>query len=170
MKKLIFFFSVCCILYSCNNYKYHDLPQDKMPLLKNNDIVYFKDSVSSKIDTFCLDVNNIWHQDTEGDFFRYIEIYYNKLNTKSTFLQINITSSSPDGAAFSVLFSKSIFNTGLNTINLNLNGFEYPNVYEVIDNTVLPTDTIPNIVYFTYPNGIISYKYNDGRVYQLVSK
>ena len=163
MKKLIFFIPICCLLYSCN--EYDALPQDKIPLLKNNDSIYFHDSISSKVDTFRLDVRNIWHQDTEGNYLQYIEIYYDKLNQNETLFSIYI-STSGTGGEFSIFSSKSQFQIS-NFINyFTMHGVTYPNVYI----TQVANDTIPSTVYFTYSNGIIRYKYNDGRVYQLVNK
>jgi len=151
---------------------YHDLPQDKIPLLKNNDIVYFQDSTSSKIDTFQLDVRDIWDQTLEGDYFRYIQIYFNKVNPKATFLIFGITSASVDGANFGIEnnSSKVIYNYSFKTINLAIHGVTYTNVYVGHDNTILLPDTIPDTVYFTCQYGIIRYEYKDGRVYDLVSK
>jgi hypothetical protein len=169
MKKLIFLITVCCLLYSCNN-KYHDLPQDKTPVLKNDDIVYFQDSASSKVDTFRLAVKDIWSVSSENEYFRYISVYYNRLNSIATFLQINITSAGTNGAAFSILFSKSEFSSSLKAFNYTQQGVTYPNVYEINNNTILPVDTIPKTVYFTYTAGIIRYEYKDGRVYELINK
>ena len=168
MKKILFFLSICCLFYSCDHYI--DLPRDKTPLLKTNDVIYFMDSASNRIDTFSLNIVDNWHQTAEGDYFRYIEIYYNKLDKKTIFIQTNITSASSEYAAFSIIFSKSNFNTSLKTINFNLHGLIYPNVYVVNDIAILPSDTIPKKVYFTCQNGIIRYEYKDGRVYNLVSK
>lgn len=163
MKNLLFILSVCCLLYSCNDHV--ALPQDKIPLLKNNDMACFQDSASSKVDTFILDVRNIWHQDTEGDYLQYIEIYYNKLNSKETLFFISIGPSGT-GGDFSIFSSQSEFGYSFTVTNYIIHGITYPNVYTAH----LSNDTIPNTVYFTYPNGIIRCEYQDGRVYQLISK
>ena len=55
--------------------------------------------------------------------------------------------------------------------NFTLNGVLYATVYKGYyryeDYNV---DTVPNLVYYTYKQGIIRYEYKDGRVYNLVSK
>jgi hypothetical protein len=170
MKKLIFVLSVCCILYSCTDH-HHYIPQDKLPLLKNNAIVYFQDSASNKIDTFRLDVTNNWWTDSEGvDYFQNIDINYNRLNSKTIFLQYGITSASVDGANFGVDYPPQLnYDNGSTTINFSIHGATYNNVYIAHDNTI-HSDTIPDTVYFTCHNGIIRYEYNDGRVYQLLNK
>jgi len=145
------------------------LPKDRIPLLKNDEVVCYKDSASNMIDTFRLDVRNIWHQDTEGGYLQYIEIYYNKSNLKETLFSIYIGPSGT-GGEFSIftLQSQSVFSSYTNYFIIN--GITYPNVYVIRDNRLAPSDTIPNKVYFTYTNGIIRYEYTDGRVYELISK
>jgi hypothetical protein len=171
MKKLIFFITSCCLLYSCN-YKYHNLPQDKTPVLKNNDIIYFQDSASSKVDTFRLAVKDNWWLSSENEYFRNISIYYNSLNSTITFLVFGITSASVDGANFGIesYSSKVNYNFSFKTINFSIQGITYQNVYVGHDKTILSPDTIPNTVYFTCTKGIIRYEYKDGRVYVLMNK
>ncbi|MEI6555747.1 MAG: hypothetical protein WCL70_09175 [Paludibacter sp.] len=170
MKKLIFFVLVCGVMSGCDNNNRYDLPKDKIPLLKNNEVVYFQDSASNKKDTLCLNIRDYWSQTIEQNYFRYIIVQYLKPNKKSTFLQTNITSQAESHASFSLLFSEYDFNTSIKSISYKVNGVTYPSVYVVNDNAVLQSDTIPKTVYFTYPNGIIRYEYKDGRVYNLVSK
>jgi len=173
MKKLLFLISVSCLLYSCQDYHpHHTIPQDKIPLLANNDIVYFQDSASSKIDTICLDVRNIWHQDSEDNYWQYVEIYYNKLHRKTTLLCVYI---SPIYTSSDINFQ--IENYFLNSkfvyskrINLNIHGVTYSTVHIFHDYNSLYPDTIPNTLYYTFTNGIIRYEYKDGRVYNLLSK
>ena len=144
-----------------------------IPLLKNNDIIYFQDSASNKIDTFNLDVSNEMLITTEREYFQYINIYYNKSNIKSTLLRIYITSASGIGPLFYIdnYYSKATFVSTTKT-NFTLHGVTYPIVFVLHDYDYynLYPDSIPNTVYYTYPNGIIRYEYKDGRVYQLVSK
>ena len=170
MKKLLFFVLVCGVMSACDNTNRYDLPKEKIPLLKNNDIFYFQDSASHKIDTLCLNIRDYWSQTLEQNYFRYIIVQYVKPNKKSIFLQTNITSHAEGYASFSLLFSESDFNTSIKSISYKVNGVTYPSVYIVNDNVVLQSDTIPKTVYFTYPNGIIRYEYKDGRVYNLLSK
>ena len=82
MKKILYMILVCCIFCSCDKYTYYDLPKDKIPLLKNNDIAYFQDSASSRIDTFRLDVRNYRQITSENGSFETIDIYYNLTNRK----------------------------------------------------------------------------------------
>jgi len=172
MKKLIFLVLVCGLMISCTDIwpfsggQHRDLPTDKIPILKNNDIVYFQDSISSKLDTFQLNINDFWGQTKEGNYFRYITTYYNNLNTKTTIFKTNINSSNVGGFGFNVWFSNFMYDYNNMTSNLKMNGVTYSNVYT----TYLTNDTIPNKLYFTYKNGIIRYEYKDGRVYNLVSK
>ncbi len=158
--------SACNGIWSFPNEEHHNLPNDKIPLLKNNDIIYYQDSATSKLDTFKLNIDDIWGQTQEGNYFRYITIFYNKITTSTTFLRINITSAAPDGAIFGYnYYSVGVLALKIKT-NFTLNGITYPTVYI----TNLPPDATPNTVYFTYKNGIIRYEYKDGRVYNLVSK
>ncbi|MFZ4402292.1 MAG: hypothetical protein ACOYO1_19835 [Bacteroidales bacterium] len=172
MKKLIIFISTCCLLYSCDKYTYFDLPQDKIPLLKNNDIVYFQDSASSKIDTFCLDVRNYRQINNENGSFEHVDIYYNTFKIKTTFFILRVSSASVDGAKIyldnDLFWQTTTYNSKKN--NLTLQGVKYPTVDVLHINTYLFLDSIPNVVYYTYTNGIIRYEYKDGRVYDLVSK
>ena len=172
MKKLIIFISTCCLLYSCHDSYHHAIPQDKIPLLKNNDIVYFQDSASNKIDTIQLDVRNIWHQDMEDNYWQYIEIYYNKFYLKNTLLCIYI---SPIYTSSDINFQIENYFTNRKFVyskrmNLNIGGVTYSTVHIYHDYNNLYPDTIPNSVYYTFSNGIIRYEYKDGRVYNLVSK
>ncbi len=166
MKKLIFLIGYCCLMYSCNQNKYHDLAKDKIPLLKSNDTICFKDSASSKIDTLCLDVRDMWGQTLEGDYFRYITIFYNRIIQNSTLLRINISSAGTTGVNFS--YDEYSVLSLVHNIKTNymLHGVTYPIVYV----TNLPSDNILYNVYFTYHDGIIRYEYKDRRVYNLVSK
>ena len=171
MKKSILISLISCLLYSCYDY-HHYLPKDKIPLSKNNDIVSFRDSASSKIDTFRLSVNDNWWQSQEGEYFQNIAIFYNRLKSKETFFVFGITSASVDGANFGIeqYSSKIAYGNSSKTIDFTIQGNTYSNVYVGYDNSVLQSDTIPNKVYFTCPNGIIRYEYKDGRVYNLISK
>jgi len=174
MKKLIFFVLVCGVMSGCTGFLgqdiHYDLPKDKTPLLKNNDVVYFQDSATSKLDTFKLSLSDIWHQTMERNYFRYISINYDRLSQKTTFLQTNISSANEGYAGFSIVFKYSDFNSSTKSISYKVNRVTYPSVYVVNHNAVLQSDTIPKTVYFTYPNGIIRYEYKNGRVYNLVSK
>jgi len=142
------------------------LDKDKIPLLNNNDIVYFQDSANNnKIDTFRIDIGEIWHYTTEEDYLQYIQIYYNKLNRQTTFFSIYI-SPSGGGSMFVVDNYYRLTNT---KNNFTLQGVTYPVVYIGYCNSYdLSSDTIPNLVYYTYHNGIIRYEYKDGRVYELM--
>jgi len=173
MKRLIFLLSVCCLFYSCDKNKYHAISQDKIPILKNSDTVYFQDSVTSKIDTLSLDVKDIWRQTLEGDYFQYMEIYYNKLNSKSPFLSIHIAayySSLDINFQIDNYYSQKNFNYSKKN-QVIIQGVDYPDVYVLNDTDYhLYPDTIPNTIYYSFNKGIIRYEYKDGRVFELISK
>jgi hypothetical protein len=171
MKKLIFFVLVCEMMYSCGN-EHHYLA--KIPDLKTNDIIYFQNIKDGITDTFQLNVKNIMHQDMVGDYFQYVEIYYNKIKRKEVFWQINIGPSGGiiDNEDYTIENYYNYTQSGIRMIKTNfiLNGITYPKVYvDSVYSDKFP-DTIPNTAYFTYQNGIIRYEYKDGRVYNLVSK
>jgi hypothetical protein len=173
MKKLIFFVLVCGVMYSCTNIwpfsgdYHHAIPQDKIPLLNNNDMVYFQDSASSKVDTFRLVVLDSWRQ-IESDNFQEINIYYKKPSQKESFLDFRITTANVGGVTFFIYFDyMESYGYQKEISNLSLHGVTYQNLY-ILQN-VTP-DTIPNKLFYTYKNGIIRYEYKDGRVYNLLSK
>ena len=171
MKKLIYYFLVCYLFYSCS--EHHNVPNDKIPLLSNNEIVYFQNSINvSKIDTFSLSVKNDLYHDTENDYWEYYDINYNKISHNTSFLEFYINTRGAvafNDLVFGIAASNSVFVKSMETINYTINGIEYINVYVAYDNSNLNSD-IPNKVYFTFQNGIIRYEYKDGRVYNLVSK
>ncbi len=166
MKKLIFFVLVCGVMSACSEYVYFDLPKDKVPLLKNNDIVYFQDSASSKIDTFRVNVVNYRQITTEYGSFEHIDIYYNLLNKKTNVFLLRISTTWVYGNyGFVDNYSLYVLN------NYTINGVTYPTVYKgYYENVDYNAETIPNLEYYNYKNGIIRYEYKDGRVYNLVSK
>jgi len=155
-------------LYSCHDTNHHDIPKEKIPLLKNNDIICFQDSISGNVDTFRLNIIDSWHQTLEGDYFRYINIYYNKYYLETLFLHLWVSSASIDGIIFNI-DNYSWQSANDFKINFTLLGITYPYVY-IRHNISSDTNTIPNTVYLTYSNGIIRYEYKDGRVYNIVSK
>ena len=165
MKKLLFFVLVCGVMSSCKGDQKYDLPQDKIPLLKNNDIVFFQDSTSNKVDTFSLNITDKWEQTNDGGSFRYINIYYNPINKKETFLRI-YTGPSTNISITIISIYNWIWSNDFKT-NFMQNGVVYPYVYILHNNS---SDTIPKSVYLTYTYGIIRYEYKDGRVYNLVTK
>lgn len=174
MKKIIFFITACCLLYSCDKYTYYDLPKDKIPLLNNNDIVYFQDSASSKIDTFRLDVRNYRQITEENGSFEHIDIYYNLLNREVAVLIYRVSTTWIYGGynnVYNILFENESRRLALYELtNLTINGKTYPSVKLLYVNIDPLPDTIPNKVYYTFSKGIIRYEYKDGRVYNLVSK
>ncbi|MEI8272127.1 MAG: hypothetical protein WCG08_05855 [Paludibacter sp.] len=173
MKKILFLISVCSLLSSCDKYTNYDLPKDKIPLLQNNDIVYFQDSASSKIDTFRLDVRNYRQITGENGSLEHIDIYYNFLNRK-VFLIYRVSTTWMYGGynnIYNILFENESRRLVLyELINSTINGKTYPSVKLLYVNIDTLPDTIPNKVYYTFANGIIRYEYKDGRVYNLLSK
>ncbi|MDD5185038.1 MAG: hypothetical protein PHS84_07215 [Paludibacter sp.] len=179
MKKLIFFVLVCGIFYSCTFVfldEHYYLPNDKVPVLKNKDIVYFQDSVNTnKIDTFCLDVEHEIYEDLEKVRWEYYSIYYKKINQKTSLLAYYINTRAYGYLAYGIfkpnLFTQDLdYNNKSETIKYTIYNISYSDVHIAYLDSVLTSDTVPNKVYFTYPNGIIRYEYKDGRVYNLVSK
>ena len=171
MKKLLFFVLVCGVMSACSglfNQNYHfNIPQDHIPLLENNDRVYFQDSVSSKIDTLDLSIANSWNQ-KDHDSFQELYVSYKKPNSKNSLLDFRITTANVGGVTFFIYFDyMKLYSSQQEVSNFTLSGVSYQNLY-VLQN-VTP-DITPNTVYFTYKNGIIRYEYKDGRVYNLLSK
>ena len=172
MKKLIFFVLVCGVMSACIHDEYHDLPTDKVTLIKNNDIVYFKDSISNKIDTFNLirnDYRSVTTESWTNSHWLQIYIYYNKIPRGTNYFKYDITTrtATVGGYDFFLNSSNVLYDFSLNSISYPIKGFTYQSVYLAYKNT---PDTIPNKVYFTCQKGIIRYEYKDGRVYNLVSK
>ena len=174
MKKLIFFVLVCGVMSACSKYVYYDLPKDKVPLLKNNDIVYFQDSASSKIDTFLLDVSHYRQITGEDGSFEHYDIYYNSVNRKTAVLIYRVSTTWIYGGynnIYNILFENESRRLDLYELtNFTINGKTYPSVKLLNVNIDPLPDTIPNKIYYTFANGIIRYEYKDGRVYNLVSK
>ena len=170
MKKLLFFVLVCGVMSGCTSEHFY-IPTDKKPLLKNNNFVYFQDSLqANKVDTFQLDVKDELYQDTENDYWEYYYILYNKINQKSTFFNCFITTRTTDHLAFTIYYSNLYYIKELKTINYSINGKNFTDVNIAYLDSVHTLVNTPNKIYFTYPNGIIRYEYKDGRVYNLVSK
>lgn len=153
--------------------------KDIIPLLNNNELIYFQDSANSKkIDTYSIEIKESWHLTTMSYNLQYIGIFYNKLNTKIPFFHIALSA----GTRFVLVdYEDQILTHKPYEIknNLTLNAVTYPTVYighynktDTYGNTIpdYNADTIPSSVYFTYKKGIIRYEYKDGRVYNLVSK
>ena len=164
MKKSIIYTFLICSLFSCTEYIY--LPKDKVPSLNNNEIVYFEDSLTNEIDTFRIDFRDIMHLNNENNYLEYIEIYYNRIYSNKTLLSIYIGPAGDNDVSFSV------YNYSWETVNdfksnFTIHGITYPNVCIRHNNSI---ESIPNTIYYTYPDGIIRYEYKDGRVYNLVSK
>ena len=186
MKNIISIIAVFCILSSCTSCDggghQYDLPKDKIPILKNNDTICFQDSVSSKIDTFKLRVDDNLSFDRKYNTYRNILLSYKNLYTiDSDHLVYYIMADSEGSGASSGTFQDGVWysiyyshETVLfyNKMNIGLKTFKqvtYSSVFMVNYNA--PDSLhIPNKVYYTYPNGIIRYEYKDGRVYNLVSK
>jgi len=144
-----------------------NIPQDHIPLLKNNDRVYFQDSVSSKIDTLDLSIANSWNQ-SDHDSFQELYVSYKKPSSKNSLLDFRITTANVGGVTFFIYFDyMKPYSSQKEISNYSLSGVTYQNLY-ILQN-VTP-DITPNTVYFTYKNGIIRYEYKDGRVYNLLSK
>ena len=174
MKKSIIPISICFLMNSCQDYKHHDIPQDKIPALKNNDILCFQDSASSKIDTFRLNIIDVWYETLESNFYRYIYINYNFIDRNKTFLHLSFTSAAiqpSTGIYIDNFFPDQRF-IGNTKTNVSIHGVNYPIVEILYDNDYNNhyPDTVPNTIYITYKKGIIRYEYKDGRVYNLVSK
>jgi len=177
MKKLLFFVLVCGVMGGCTHDEYHDLPTDKVPLI-NNSIVYFKDSISTKIDTFSLIRNDYWSvtsQSWTDSHWLQIYIHYYRPSMKSYFLQYDITTrtASVRGYDFFICdYNENLYNLSYNQVfSYSIQGKTYPSVYVAYSGPYsdIP-DSMPNKVYFTCQYGIIRYEYKDGRVYNLVSK
>jgi hypothetical protein len=148
------------------------LTQDKIPLLKNNDIVYFQDSASSKIDTFRLEVKNYRQITLEHGSFEHIDVYYNLLNRKLEVLIYRVSTAWSKGD-YNNVYNDLLWQTTTDTSELNnftINGITYPLVKILYINTDPFPDTLPNKVYYTFANGIIRYEYKDGEVYNLKGK
>ena len=177
MKKLLFFILVCGVMSGCTNDEYHDLPKDKIPLI-NNGTVCFKDSLSTKIDTFSLILTDYPKIDTESNInYHYQQIYisYYRPSMKSYFLKYYITTRTSDVRGYDFFikyYYEGLYPNGTyQPISYTILGKTYSSVYLAYSNTYNNTpDTIPNKVYFTCQNGVIRYEYKEGRVYNLVSK
>ena len=170
MKKLILLVSVILLFYSCNFNNKYDIPKDEIPLLNNNDILYYRDSASCKIDTFSLKIDDYWKDSYDGNKYRAISVFYHKINKKNPLLVYGIIAESRNIASFSVVYyinSPIGYDNVTNILSYTIQKVTYPSVY--LSQNVTP-DTIPNKVYFTCQNGVIRYEYKDGRVYNLVSK
>ena len=172
MKKLLFFVLVCGVMVSCDNNNRYDLPKDKIPLLKNNDVVYFQDSASNKIDTFRLEVKNYRQITMENSSLEHIDVYYNLLNRKAVVLIYRVSTTWMNGGynnVYNDLFWQTTTDGSIKE-NFTINGTTYPLVKILYVNTDPFPDTLPNRVYYTFANGIIRYEYKDGRVYNLLNK
>ena len=149
------------------------ISKDIIPLLNNNELIYFRDSANSnKTDTYSIEILESWGLTTMSHNLQYIEIKYKKLNQKIIFFDIALSA----GTRFVLVdYDNQVNGPYYNSYdirnNLTLNAVTYPTVY--IGHYTKPdynADTIPNNVYFTYKKGIIRYEYKEGRVYNLVSK
>ena len=167
MKKTILIYIVLVLLYSCKDGYHAAIPNDKIPDLKNNDNVFFQDSITSIIDTFNLSISNTWNQ-SEHDYFQEIYVYYKKLNSNKSFLNFRITTANVSGVTFIIYFDyMKFYGYQKELLNFSLNGISYQNLYILQDDTPA---SIPYKIFYTYKKGIIRYEYKDGRVYNLVSK
>lgn len=172
MKKILLIIMLTSIgLISCTNDEYHDIPKYKKPLI-NNGAVYFKDSATSKIDTFIVKRIDYWSvtsQSMTNYHWLEIYIYYNKIPKDNNYFKYAITTRTAGipGYYFGLFCHDTLYGYTLNTISYPIQGITYSSVYVAFNDT---PDTIPNKVYFTCQNGVIRYQYKDGRVYNLVNK
>jgi len=160
-------------MISCVPVDEHEyINKDIIPLLSNNDILYFRDSLNiSKTDTFHIITGEFWNYTIEKNYLQYLQFYYNKSNSKLHFFSIALSPSGGGDRFVLIDYNYPSYQQYDIKNNYTLNAVTYPTVYIGHYNKVdYSADTIPNNVYFTYKKGIIRYEYKDGRVYNLVIK
>jgi len=171
MRNTITVLSIVFLLCTaCERTKYHYIPENERPLLINNDITYFSDSIHSRVDTFKLFVSNFFQSD-ESSFDESYILRYNVSNSgKSLDFLILQTTGEANLNINKLFFSTHIYSEYKNSYfkEYKLHGITYEDVY-VLNDSKLP-DSIPNTVYYTFKYGIIRYDYADGRKYELMSE
>ena len=178
MKKLLFFVLICGVMSSCHGFflfeKEHNyIPSEDIPLLNNDEIINFKDSVTQKIDSYRIEKKIIWSETNES-FLQFIEIYYNKTNSNDVFFFLNLSKMIADVIPINIWLSnidEGYYLGDYNkVVNLKFNNITYSKLYVIQNRVTQSLDTVPKTVYYSLNKGIIRYEYKDGRVYNLVSK
>ncbi|MFA6582300.1 MAG: hypothetical protein WCS79_10885 [Paludibacter sp.] len=176
MKKLILLIFLSSFLYSCKKYDYWKIT-GKIPSYKNNDTVCFKDTLSEKIDTFKISTDRGWNEVGTGyvAYYEYLKFYYKKIDQDSTYFLFSI-SAVHDGTwmpTIGQIYYKSTYleylSPGGGNDTITINNVTYYKVLIYKDPKIV-SKTIPNKISVNFENGIISYGFVDGRVYNLVSK
>jgi hypothetical protein len=168
MNKLVLFILGLFLLPSCNQIIDYNIPEDQLSIYKINDIVFYKDRINNKIDTFRLEISKTyWGSDHST--YQYYYVHYFKLKNKNE-KDYMYTAQTVKGMTISIINSdfngnRYDFSTITNYIQT---GITYPSVFYA--NMRYIPDSIPNAVYYTFKYGVLRYEYKDGRIYELMKK
>jgi len=147
------------------------IPDNLRSVLKDRDTLCYKDSMTSRIDTFVITVLDHFVTEDESGDYENISIDYNRVKSTSKHYMLNSCQSGTgvEINAYGYYFDGARINQTYNIRkNIKINGITYPDIY-IVSRDYL-SDTIPKIIYFTFQQGILRYDYPDGRHYDRISK
>lgn len=159
MKKILALIPIILLFHSCDEDIYFDIPQDKKPVLANNDTICFACNKGDAVDTFIINIINDYFVSDKRYYHEYIDIGYQKLREVSHFKRmyiqqgLNVTSISVGGYYFPSITGNE------KTISLDAGGIRDTSVYFMQGNNF--PDTIPRYIYYSHKNGILRYDYSD---------
>jgi hypothetical protein len=175
MKNVKFLVLISLIIVSCDPpLEYLRLSDENTSFLKKNNIICYKDSASSMIDTFLIRREEGWSADHELRQ-QYLIVYYAKKTEPDTvYFKYTIGNGRMSTwlmTSYSLYYNKNFIDVviwGSTSFNLKIDSIMYQGVNSMSVKTILPDE--PKKLYGTFNYGIIRYELNDGRVYNLVRK
>lgn len=152
--------------YSCLDGGYTYIPQERKPILQNEDTVFFK-SNENKIDTFSIYRNDFFEESDSKYYDETIYIIYSLLNhnRKFDFFWVHQSASSSLISCDARYFPST---REYETYEISINGKKYYSVYYL--HTDMLSDSIPNTIYYCYKYGILRYDFSDGEHFELMDK
>lgn len=177
MKKLIFFVLLGFCLISCQQYEYMRIGDSAFHSLKDKDLISFKDTLTGKTDSFIISLNRGFSKQ-DAPFYMYFEhisVMYSKKNGLSNYFTIS-TGIGHYSTSFTTITSIYYLNTNYNSgpsFSQHYDTLKIDNViYRGVVTTTLNTanSTSPSKISFSDTDGVLSYGFSDGRLYNLVGK
>jgi hypothetical protein len=159
MKKILAIIPIILLFHSCDDIVYFNIPQDKKPVLENNDTICFFSNKANSIDTFIVTITDDYEIHDKKYYHEFIDIGYQKLKETSHFKRMyvqrgeNVASISVGGYYFPTIYGNE------KTISLDIGGIRDTSVY-FIQGYNFP-DTIPRYIYYSHKNGILRYDFVD---------
>ncbi len=172
MKKIVIYTLLLIVMSGCE-YEYNNTPAEMKPYISDNDTICFVDNAKLQADTAIIKVVKSYNY-REYSREDNISIYYyfnksssiNKLSADihGCYLEVR---SDPYSKFNTINFENDNTNIIQNEFAINHEIYSEVYVFKAINN--IP-DSLPNIIYYNFRNGIVRYDYPDGRVYEKTKK